>query len=155
MSLIGISGGDYPLPAFHFQVAFAGQTMFDSSFQEVRGISSEIETEEVPEGGENRFTLRLPKAVKHPQLELKRGIASITSPLVLWCKDSLESGLNSKIVCLPVQVSLLDGDGIPVRNWLFADAWPVKWEVGDFNSTKNEVAIETIVLNYTWSNRLI
>jgi hypothetical protein len=62
----------YPLPAFYFKVITGLRLGADTSFQEVRGIGSEIETEEVVEGGENRFVHRLPKAVKHPQLELKR-----------------------------------------------------------------------------------
>lgn len=43
---------EYPLVAFHFKVTFSdvgGGT--DTSFQEVTGISSEIETESYVEGG--------------------------------------------------------------------------------------------------------
>jgi len=49
----------------------------------------------------------------------------------------------------------MNEDKIPIRAWSFANAFPVKWDVESFNSTKNEVAIEKIVLNYTYSNRLI
>ncbi len=47
---------DYPVPAFHFKVGFAlTMGMTDTSFQDVSGIGSEVTTEEVVEGGENRY----------------------------------------------------------------------------------------------------
>jgi phage tail-like protein len=149
-----VRADQYHLPAFYFKVVFSGLTgITDTSFQEVSGIGSEIETEEIHEGGENRFIHRLPKAVKHPQLEIKRGIAPIDSPVVKWCRDTLESGWDQPIRTALVNVYLLNALGDIVRAWSFAGAYPVKWEVDDFKSTKNEVAIETIVLSYTYSNR--
>jgi hypothetical protein len=37
--------------------------------------------------------------------------------------------------------------------WSFADAYPVNWEVENFNATKNAVAIEKIELAYSTSRR--
>lgn len=143
----------YPLPAFYFKVVVAGSPVdSETSFQEVRGIGAELDTEEVVEGGENRFVHRLPKAVKHPQLELKRGITAADSKLADWCRSIFESGWSQPIKPALVTVYLLDENGNPARAWTFADAYPVKWEVDEFKSTKNEVAIESIVLSYTYSN---
>ena len=50
-----------------------------------------MDVETVTEGGENRFVRQLPKGTKHSNLSLKRGIASMDSPLVIWCKATLES----------------------------------------------------------------
>ena len=146
----------YPPSAFHFKVAFAATLgLTDTSFQEVSGISAEVDTETVVEGGENRYVHTLPKGVKHPNLELKRGIASMTSPLVIWCRSVFEMDFITPVVAQPIVVQLLDASKLPIRAWSFANAFPVKWEVENFNSTKNEVAIEKIVLSYTYSNRLI
>jgi phage tail-like protein len=106
----------------------------------------------IAEGGENRFVHRLPKTIKHPLLELKRGIAPQTSALVGWCKSVLEFG--KAIETKAIVVLLLDPDGKPLLGWQFSDAYPVKWEISDFNSMKNEVTIETISLSYTFSKRL-
>lgn len=153
---IALIGGDYPPPAFYFKVAFAASQLKDeTSFQEVSGMNSEIETEDVPEGGENRYVQRLPKGVKHPPLELKRGIGMLNSPLVSWCRQAMEGELMSQVLTVPLTVYLMDADAIPIRAWLFADAFPIKWEVDAFNSTKNEVAIEKIVLSYSYSSRII
>ncbi|SFA98914.1 conserved hypothetical phage tail region protein [Collimonas sp. OK607] len=146
----------YPPSAFYFKVVFgATQGLTDTSFQEVSGMSAEIETETVVEGGENRYVHTLPKGVKHPFLELKRGIAPLSSPLVVWCKSVFELGFMTPVVAQPIVVQLLDEKQLPLRVWSFANAYPVKWEVENFGSTKNEVAIEKIVLSYTYSNRLI
>ncbi|SRR5450830_89350 len=146
----------YPPAAFHFKVVFGATLgLTDTSFQEVSGMSAEVETETVVEGGENRYVHTLPKGVKHPNLELKRGIAALTSPLVIWCRSVFEMDFMIPVLAQPIIVMLLDKHHTPLRVWSFANAYPVKWEVETFNSTKNEVAIEKIVLSYTYSNRLI
>ena len=87
----------YQHPAFYFKVAFAATAgMSDTSFQEVSGIGSEMETEPYVEGGENRYVHQLPKSVKHPKLVLKRGIATMTSPLVLWCRSIFEGDFTEQ-----------------------------------------------------------
>lgn len=151
-----LSAADYPPSAFYFKVVFSATLgLTDTSFQDVAGIGSEIETEDVLEGGENRYVHRLPTKVKHPKLVLKRGIAKITSPLVIWCKTVLEADFILPIMPMPILIFLLNEHKIPVRSWSFANAYPVNWEVENLNSTKNEVLIEKIELSYNYSFRLI
>jgi len=147
----------FSLPtAFYFRVVFANYLFVsDTSFQEVSGISSELETEEVIEGGENRYVQRLPKGVKHPLLEMKRGMSSIASPLVNWCRLAMEGDFVEPFPAISICVYLMDSHQLPIRAWMFADAFPVKWEIDGFGSTKNEVAIEKMSFSYTYSHRLI
>jgi len=153
-SLFGADG--YPPSAFYFTVVLGvSPSDTDSSFQEVSGITSELNTESVTEGGENRYVHTLPTGMKPRSLALKRGIAPFSSPLVQWCRSVFELDFAVPIVAMPVRVYLMDATGSPVRAWLFANAYPIKWEVERFGSTKNEVAIENITLSYTYSNRLI
>lgn len=151
-----VFGAVYPAPAFYFKVAFAATELRgDSSFQEVSGLGSEMAFEEFREGGENRFVHRLPTGVKHAPLELKRGVESIDSPLVQWCRATLSGDRLARIQTLPLSVYLMNAYQVPIRAWQFADAYPIKWEFDAFNSTKNEVAIEKIVLSYSYSTRLV
>ena len=146
----------YPPSAFYFKVVFSlWAGMKDTSFQEVSGITSEIETEQYVEGGENRYVHKLPKGVSHPNLVLKRGIASMTSPLVVWCRTVFEAGFMAPIMPMPILVMLMNEHRFPMRTWSFMNAYPVKWEIDSFGSTKNEVAIETIELSYNYSNRVL
>jgi phage tail-like protein len=146
----------YPPPAFYFKVIIGlAAGMSDTSFQEVTGIGSEIETEAVVEGGENRYVHHLPKGVTHPKMVLRRGIAKITSPLVIWCRSVLEADFATPIIPMPMMIFLLNENEIPIRAWYFDNAYPVNWEVESFESTKNEVAIEKIELRYNYSNRIL
>ncbi len=147
---------EYPPAAFYFKVEFS-ETLSngDNSFQEVSGISMEMDTEPVPEGGENRFVHQLPKGMKHPNLELKRGIAMLSSQLVSWCKEVLEGDFSEPIVPQTVNVYLLNEKGETLRGWIFNNAFPIKWDVEAFNSTKNEIAIEKITLSYSYSQRVV
>lgn len=144
----------YPPVGFHFAVSFGTQPPgADASFQEVSGIGPEFELEALPEGGENRYTLQLPKAVRHPKLQLKRGIAPLDSKLVTWCKSVLEGGLGKQIFPKQVHLFLLDEKGEALRVWSFDNAWPVHWEVEGFNAMRGEVALEKIELSYAYSTR--
>ena len=142
---------DLPV-SFQFAVAF-GRSARDpeAAFREVSGIGPEIEVEAVSEGGENRFVHQLPKGAKYPRLVLKRGIAPNSSTLVAWCKRTLETGLAHPIIPKFLQVFLLDSAGDPLRAWAFENAYPVKWVLDPFESTKNQVAMETIELAYAYS----
>ena len=135
--------------AFYFTVSVNSSSSGpDSSFQEVSGIELTMEVDELREGGENRFVHQLPTGAKQKHLTLKRGIAPTGSPLVGWCRRTLEGGLSVQIELKTVGVKLLDEKANPLRGWSFTNAYPVRWEIDTFNSTKNEVALETIELAY-------
>ena len=145
---------NYPKPAFHFVVSIGSVfNTKDTSFREVSGIGPEIQTDDYPEGGENRFVHRLPKHIKHPKLSLKRGVADLDSPLVTWCKSCLESDFTDPITPTLITVRLLNEKHLPSAVWSFANAYPVHWEVEGFHSMKNEVAIEKIELSYSYCTR--
>ncbi len=147
---------DYPLSSFYFKVVLVATLgMTDTSFKEVSGIGSKMDVETVNEGGENRYEYQLPTTVKHNNLVLKRGVAKLTSPLVIWCKSVLEMNYVVPIVPMPVLVYLMNENKLPVRAWSFANTFPVNWEVEGFKSMGNEVAIEKIELSYSFTNRLI
>lgn len=141
---------DFAMPvAFRFTVGIAGADgEEDTSFQQVSGLEAEIELETVVEGGENRFAHRLPKPVRHPNLVLRRGVASADGALSRWCADVIEKDFSAPIKPRDVLVSLCDAEGDPLRSWSISGAFPVKWSVGGLDAMRNELAIETIELAY-------
>ena len=148
--------GFAPPVAFSFRVVFgAAQLKGETAFQEVSGIGARMETEAVAEGGENRYQQHLPAGVRFEPLVLKRSIGAASSNLVAWCRVTLEGGLGQQIRTMPLTVYLLDPQGEPLRAWLFADAYPVEWEVAPFDANRNEVALETVKLRYTFCNRIL
>jgi phage tail-like protein len=147
---------DYPPAAFSFKVVFsatAGRS--DTSFRDVSGIKATIETETYKELGENGFEYQLPKPPTYPNLVLKRGIASMTSPLVLWCKSVFEGNFSKPIEPMDIMVYLLNEEKSPKRAWGFSNAFPVSWDVEGFNSQESKVAIEQIELRYNYLTRVL
>lgn len=141
--------------SFQFAVVLGGSARDpEAAFREVSGIGPEMEVETVTEGGENRFVHVLPKGVKSPRLVLKRGVAPNGSMLVDWCRQTLEGGLARTIVPMLVQVFLLDSEGNPLRAWAFKNAYPVKWSVDSLESTRNQLAMETVELAYAYSEKV-
>jgi phage tail-like protein len=142
-------------PAFYFRVQFPDDpNITDTSFQDISGIATEIQTEAIEEGGLNSYTHIVPKSAKHGNLVLKRGIAGIDSKLVDWCKTTLEGDLGTLISPKTIQVALLNPAGQVAFMWQFNKAWPVKWSVDNFNSTKNEIVVESMEFAYSYAIRV-
>jgi len=144
----------YPPVSFYFNVKIAGASdANDSSFSEASGLDAERGTVEIIEGGENRFTHRLPDRGKYGNLVLKRGVMVASSTVFDWCSNTLESDLGKAIKPRDIDVSLLDQEGSPLITWNFKNAWPVKWAVAPLNARENEVAIETLEFSYSHMTR--
>lgn len=141
----------YPPVGFHFRVKFImdDTTNLDSRFQEVSGLTSEIGTEEINEGGENRFTHRVPTRAKFPNLILRRGLA-MESRLIKWFDDAV---YNLVIEPADVLVSLLDEKHDPLVSWNIVGAYPVRWAISDFKAQENALVIETVELSYKYFRR--
>lgn len=146
---------DY-LPAFHFQVSLvdAGQSGLreadvDIRFQSVGGLSISVEADAMAEGGENRFKHQLPTRTTCSDIVLKRGLASISSPLAGWCRTTFET---LEIRPITLNISLLNETHQPVMTWTVSHAWPKKWSLADFNAETSALTIETLELGCRFIN---
>jgi phage tail-like protein len=139
--------GYYPPVAFHFKVEVLGLSGdHDVRFTEVSGLSVESSTEEIAEGGENRFIQKYPGRSKYPELVLKRGLL-VKSAFVDWIRGSLEF---QQIAPMNVDVKLLNAEHQPLVTWHLVNAYPTRWAIGDLNATANTVAVETLQLYYQY-----
>ncbi len=138
----------YPPVGFHFIVEFFGidAQQLDVQFQSVSGLISELEIEEVSEGGENRFKHALPVKSKFNQLMLKRGLV-VDSKLIQWCQKAIEDFEFSPI---DLMVKLLNEKHEPLICWSIVGAIPVKWEAAEMNSLESKILMETLELRYTY-----
>ena len=138
---------DYPSVGFYFQVKVDDETY---SFKEVSGITSEVTTEEITEGGENRFRFRVPTHVKYNNLELKRGLVPKNSNLIIWLNETIQQGFSNKTKTKTVDISLLNEERAIVMAWKFMKAWPVACNFAFLDSMHNEILIESISLSYNY-----
>ena len=137
------------IAGFHFKVSFpsiqATKEETDVQFQDVSGLSAEIQLEEVWEGGNNISVYKLPKPLKYGNLVLKRALVSSKTTLLEWVRKAVEDfDFETKNVI----VELIDGNGVSVKGWQFINAYPVKVSISDLGAQKNELVIETLELAY-------
>ncbi|NEQ36046.1 MAG: phage tail protein [Okeania sp. SIO3I5] len=144
--MVDITGN--PPVGFHFLVNFlVGGVVpnpLDIRFQKVSGISAEIETTDIREGGENVFRHRLPNQVTYNNLVLERGFV-VGSPLNIEFNVAMST---MEFAPSNVLVILLNEDSIPIAGWLFQRAYPVKWSTSDLDANNNAVVIDTMELAY-------
>ena len=137
----------YPPWGFYYKVEFGISTdRNDVRFQTASGLSVEYDMEEYKEGGENRFTHKLPVRTKYADLVLKRGMVTDSS-VIKWCLDAFRERI---FVPSDVNVILLNEKAEPLRTWKVAHAIPKKWLISDLNANENSLVIETIELTYRY-----
>lgn len=152
-------GTYYPPTGFHFKVEFQGispsNADIEQRFQDVGGLSFEIETEALNEGGENRFTHQLPKRAQYPNLILKRGLLTNS-----FLKEWLDKAMNTYFTVavydfkpVDILISLFNENGEPVAIWNVIQAYPLKWNISNFKSMENALVIESIEFAYQYFQR--
>ncbi|WP_317932316.1 phage tail protein [Halioxenophilus sp. WMMB6] len=138
----------YPPPGFHFKVEVLGLAANDNDirFTDVGGLNVELATEEVAEGGENRFLQKYPTSSKYPELTLKRGLLT-NSEITKWIKRCIEE-LN--IEPKNIDVKLLNEEHQPLVTWHLVNAYPTKWSTSEFSATNNAVVVESMQFFYQY-----
>lgn len=137
-----------PPVGFHFKVEILGLSPNDSDirFSDVSGLTTELATEEVAEGGENRFLQKYPVQTKYTDLVLKRGLLK-NSEVTDWIEECIQ-----QLIITPknIDIMLLDEEHTPLMTWHFVNAYPIKWTVSDFSARNNAIVVETLQLYYQY-----
>jgi phage tail-like protein len=108
-------------------------------FSECSGLEASMQVDEWREGGRNDAVLRFPGHVTHPNLKLRRGMATGTD-LWAWHQGFLQGrGKRRDGV-----IELLGSDGTPVETWRFRRGLLVRWAASAFSAIQNSLAIEEV-----------
>jgi len=136
----------YPPVGFHFKVEVMGLPANDHDvrFTDVSGLSVELSTEEIAEGGENRFLQKYPTRSKYPELVLKRGLL-LNSEVIKWTRACIES---LEIKPKNIDIKLLNEEHQPLMTWHIVNAYPTKWAVSDLSASNNSVVVESLQFFY-------
>jgi phage tail-like protein len=146
---------DPPPASFHFAVSVAGDQS-ESSFQEVSGLKAEWTTEEVKEGGQNRYVHRLPLRTHYSNVILKRGVLLRSSPLATWLTRSFRADFSTApVTTTNLVVLLLNAQHKPILKWWLAGAYPVSWDHSTLSAMESNLLVETIELSYSFFERSI
>ena len=113
------------------------------SFRKCTGLKSETEIFEYQEGGDNETVRKLVGPTKASNLVLTKGFVSDFS-LFKW-RDELASSGNKKIVRRNGAIVVMAADGkTEIARWNFQKAWPVRWEMSEFDASTGQAACETL-----------
>jgi phage tail-like protein len=130
----------YPLPKFHFEVAWGGSKV---AFTEVTGLDVETEMIEYRDGASREYNkIRMPGLRKYGNITLKRGVFATDNEYFVWWNTA---NLNT-VERRDITISLLNENHEPVMVWKVKNAWPSKITSTDLKADGNETAIETIEL---------
>lgn len=161
---------DYYPPAgysFRLQMVSPAAAAEDAGFQEVSGLSMEMDTENYREGGQNLFTHCLPSGVKGGRLVLKRGLIVLQKALYNWCAGVLQGGLVAPVQVKNFNLQLLannstdeaavtaagatvSGAGDVLKAWTLYRVWPLKWEVSGLDALRGHLVVESLELSYAY-----
>ena len=110
-------------------------------FTECSGLAVEREVKAYPEGGVNDYVHQLPGRIKHTKITLKHGLAGNE----LW--DWFQKGLyDGQVERRDITIILFSSDLKKKKSWDLVGAYPTKWTGPTFNSSGNDVAVESLEL---------
>ena len=121
----------------------------DAAFTQISGLGVQLNVNQVRSGGSNDQVYHLPVGVNRGSLTFKRGLATITSPLLLWCFVTASGSVT--IAPKTIVVTLMDKNpnNAPVMTWILYNAIPVKWEIDELDAKKSDIVIESIEIVFS------
>ncbi len=115
------------------------------SFRKCGGLKTETEIFEYQEGGLNEETHKLVGQTKASNLVLTKGFVS--DPALFKWRDEIQGTSGKKIARRNGSIVALSRDGkTEVARWNFTKAWPVRWEMTEFDAHSGEAACEILEL---------
>ena len=136
---------DDPYAAYNFHVIVTNVSddgaAVSGAFTEVTGLELEIPPIEYRGGAEDITVRKIPGLKKFTNLTFKRGI---TGHVGFW--NWVVEAMNGKVRRPSGSISMLDENRQEVMSWNFTRAWPTKYTGPSLGASKNEIAMETLVL---------
>ncbi|WP_062056390.1 phage tail protein [Aquimarina longa] len=135
----------FPYSAHRFGVYFLSPLFrFDAGFQSVNGLGFSYESETHAEGGISGYSHNLTNRGSYNNLTLSRGFTK-DQGLYLWCEAT-----HNTMQTMPanILVSLLDNQGLPIKNWLIFHAIPKSWSPGDLEASTSKIMVESVSFSY-------
>jgi len=117
----------------------------DIRFQEVSGLQATISTRPDTSTISRLSKKLIPTGIDYGDLELQRGLV-IGSPLA----KQVQSTFNDfKFIRSDVLLTIFAEDAEPTTAFLFAEAYPIAWQINSLNANSEEILIESLKLTYT------
>lgn len=133
-----------PLQKYHFRVTIPGLPA-EIGFTNVSGLDLEVGVAEYSEGGYD-YTHKIPGKPKVGEVTCKRGSYSGDSSLY----ELVKATLTNPDFRQTVTIEHLDRSGNVGKTYKLAECWASKWEADDLDAESDDVAVETLTLQYEY-----
>ena len=127
---------DY-ITSYLFKLSIDGVT--ETYFQEIDGITGQIEVLEYQEGGENTMTHKLPGATRFQNLVLRRGV---TTSKAFW--DWFFKAVNGEVARKNGSICMMDYEGKTKVTINFKEGFPCRWEGLKLDSRESKLSLESL-----------
>jgi phage tail-like protein len=111
-----------------------------ASFRKCGGLKSESEVFEYQEGGDNETVRKLIGPSKASNIVLTKGFVS--DPALFKWRDEVAASGTNKIARRNGSIVALSANGTEVARWNFQKAWPVRWEMSEFDASTGQALCE-------------
>jgi phage tail-like protein len=116
-----------------------------ATFRKCSGLKSESEVFEYQEGGDNETVRKLIGPTKASNLVLTKGYVSDPA-LFKWRDEVASSGTNAIARRNGSVVALAQDGTTEIARWNFQKAWPVRWEMSEFDASTGQAMCEMLEL---------
>lgn len=119
-------------------------------FKQVSGLEFEVDKVDIPEGGQNNYTLQVPKGVKWDNIKLTRGLTQ-SDALFDWIQKFSGDGFagaGNKITRAHGAITAITHSGVRLRAWNLLGVMPVKWSGPKFSVTSMDPLEEELELSH-------
>jgi phage tail-like protein len=136
-----------PITANRFVITIDGYEI--ASFQELSGITSEVDAPESLDGDHVSIE-KLAGKFKPPTVTLKRGLTN-SMALASWY-ETVRAGTMAE-ARKSATLTAFNAEGRPVAKWWLEKAWPKKLEVAGLKAGATQALTETVVLTADYIQR--
>ena len=115
-----------------------------ATFNKCSGLKWETETFELQEGGLNETVHKLIGQTRAGNIVLIQGF--VNDPFFFGWRDEVVNSGDKKIKRRSGSIIQLAANGEEVARWNFRNAWPVRWEMGEYDSSLSAAQCEILEL---------
>jgi phage tail-like protein len=113
------------------------------AFRKCAGLKNESEVFEYQEGGDNETVRKLIGPTKASNIVLTKGFVSDPA-LFKWRDEVAASGTNKIARRNGSIVAIAPDNKTEVARWNFEKAWPVRWEMSEFDASTGQALCEML-----------
>lgn len=119
-------------------------------FGSVQGLSVSAQTEDLVEGGQNGYAIKLPGRLEWPNIVFSRGLTQ-SDALFDWMQRTSGEGFaanGNKVTRSTGAITAIAGNGQRLRSWSLAGVLPIRWKGPDFDGSAASVLSEELEITH-------